>query len=118
MACSRRDRKIRQHMTYLASFIIIGIKGLFRSDWLGEARAASPVGPQLVAGETGKSSNPPPHVGCELERDLAGFLDSAWAGQSLDTPPAFQLCNLSIIHHFQDKLLQTVYFIIMCHISW
>jgi hypothetical protein len=39
------------HMTYLVGFIIIGVKGLFHSDWLG----ASPIGPQLRVGKNGKS---------------------------------------------------------------
>jgi hypothetical protein len=44
-------------MTYLASFIVIGVKCLFYSDWLGAGPAASPIGPQLGEGETGKSGN-------------------------------------------------------------
>jgi hypothetical protein len=47
-------------MTYLAGFIVIGVKGFFHSDWLGAGLSASPIGPQLVAGETGKSSSPYP----------------------------------------------------------
>jgi hypothetical protein len=42
-------------MTYLVGFIVIGVKGLFHSDWLGAGPAASPIGPQLGEGETGKS---------------------------------------------------------------
>jgi hypothetical protein len=49
-------------MTYLASYIIIWVKGLFHSDWLGASLAVSPIGPQLGEGEIGQSSNPaPPH---------------------------------------------------------
>jgi hypothetical protein len=46
-------------MTYLAGFIVIGVKGLLNSDLLGAGPAASPIGPQLDAGEVGKSGNPP-----------------------------------------------------------
>jgi hypothetical protein len=31
-------------MTYPSSFIIIGVKGLLHSDWLGAGPAASPIG--------------------------------------------------------------------------
>ncbi len=34
-------------MTYLAGFIIMGVEGLYRTNWLGESPAASPIGPQL-----------------------------------------------------------------------
>jgi hypothetical protein len=46
-------------MTYLAGFIITGMKGLFHSDWLDAGLVAYPIGQQLVAGETGKFGNPP-----------------------------------------------------------
>jgi hypothetical protein len=49
-------------MTYLASFIITGVKGLFYSDWLGASLATSPIGPQLGEGEMGKSGGPPPAI--------------------------------------------------------
>jgi hypothetical protein len=38
--------KYESHMTYLAFFIVIGVKGLFHSVWLGAGPAASPIGPQ------------------------------------------------------------------------
>jgi hypothetical protein len=41
------------------SFIVIVVKGLFHSDWLGFSPAASPIGPKLGEGETEKSSNSP-----------------------------------------------------------
>jgi hypothetical protein len=44
-------------MTYLAGFIVIGVKCLFYSDWLGAGPAASTIGSQLGEGETGKSGN-------------------------------------------------------------
>jgi hypothetical protein len=47
-------------MTYLASYIIIWVKGLFHSDWLSASLAVSPIGPQLEEGEMGQSSNPAP----------------------------------------------------------
>ncbi len=47
-------------MTYLASYIIIWVKGLFHSVWLGASLAVSPFDPQLGEGETGQSSNPAP----------------------------------------------------------
>jgi hypothetical protein len=60
-------------MTYLAGFIVIRVKGLFRSDWLGASLEASPIGPQLVGGKMGNASNPTAHYGCKPEADLAGF---------------------------------------------
>ncbi len=57
-------------MTYLAAFNIIGVKGLFHSDWLGASPSAPPIGPQLVAGETVKFGNIPLYYQCELGADL------------------------------------------------
>jgi hypothetical protein len=57
------------------SFIVIVVKGLFHSDWLGSSPAASPIGPQLGEGETEQSGNSP----------LAGFLDPTQAEQSHGT---------------------------------
>jgi hypothetical protein len=52
-------------MTNLTGFSVKGVKGLFHSDWLGVDQAASLIGPQLGAGETGKSGNPLHlHVNC------------------------------------------------------
>jgi hypothetical protein len=31
-------------MTYLAGLFVIGVKGLFHSDWLGAGPAVSPIG--------------------------------------------------------------------------
>jgi hypothetical protein len=45
-------------MTYLAGFIVIGVKDLFRSDGPGADLAASPIGRQPGGGEIGKSVNP------------------------------------------------------------
>jgi hypothetical protein len=53
-----RFKKVR-HMNYLASFLVIGVKGLLHSEWLGTSPAASPIGPQLGEGKTGKSGTPP-----------------------------------------------------------
>ncbi len=47
-------------MTYLESFIAIGVKGLFHFDWLG-AGLASFIGPQLGEGNIQETyGNPPP----------------------------------------------------------
>jgi hypothetical protein len=56
----KKKRKYESNMTYLAGFIVIRVKGVFHSDWLG---AVSPIGPQLFDGETGQSGNPP----CTIE---------------------------------------------------
>jgi hypothetical protein len=81
-------------MTYLGGFIIIGVKGLFHSDWLGAGLAESPIGSELGEGKMGKSSNPALHYRCELLALLAGFLDSAQAELSPDTRlPAVQLLH-------------------------
>jgi hypothetical protein len=45
-------------MTYLAGFIVIRVKDLFRSNGLGASLAASPIGRQQGGGEIGKSVNP------------------------------------------------------------
>jgi hypothetical protein len=86
-------------LTYLlAVFIIIGVKGLFHSDWLGAGLAASPIGPQLGEGETEKYGYPAAlYSRGELQLDLVGFLDSVLAESSHDTPPvpATQLLHSS-----------------------
>jgi hypothetical protein len=72
-------------MTYLACFIVIVVKGLFHSDWLGVGPAA--IGPLLVAGQMGKSGNPP-HYRCELGVN-SGFLASTREERSHHTPHTF-----------------------------
>ncbi len=76
-------------MTYPASFIVMWVKGLFHSDWLGAVPAGSLICLQLGDGETEKSGITPLHYRCKPWTDFAGFLDSAQAKLSCDTtlPP-------------------------------
>ncbi len=43
----KKAEKYETHMTYLADFVVIGMNGLFHSDWQGADPEASPIGPQL-----------------------------------------------------------------------
>jgi hypothetical protein len=74
------------------------IIGLFHSDWLGCRPGRVSFWPTPGRGRDGKIWQPHPlHYGCELRVDLAGFLDSAQAELSHDTPPTSQLCNCSTL---------------------
>jgi hypothetical protein len=78
--------------------------GLFHSDWLG----CCPSSLLAHSWERERRKNPasPPHYRGELRVDFTGFLDSAEAELSRDTPPpTSQLCNCSTLQQIQDKLL-------------
>ncbi len=80
--------------------------GLFHSDWLGCRPRRVSYWPTAGRGRDGKIRHPPPpHYRGELRVDFTGFLDSAEAELSCDTPPTSQLCNCSTPQHIQDKLL-------------
>ncbi len=101
-------------MTYLVSFNIIWVKGLLNSDWLCASPAASPIGPQLRDGETGKSSTPPPSNTIEI----IGRLTLPRQNCHVTQQPTSQRRNCSTLQQILDKLLQTVYFIILFHIQY
>jgi hypothetical protein len=80
--------------------------GLFYSDWLGCWPSRVSYWPTAGRGRDGKIWQPPLHYRGELRVDLAGFLDSAQAELSCDTPPpTSQFCNCSTLQQIQDKLL-------------
>ncbi len=82
---------------YLAGFIIMGMKGLYHANWLGESPAASPIGSQLGEWETRKSGNLPPlHYRYEVN---TGFGRFSWLcpGRTVTwhtTPPPLLVAQL------------------------
>jgi hypothetical protein len=79
--------------------------GLFHSDWLGCRPGRVSYWP-TAGRERWKNPASPPHYRGELGVDFTGFLDSAEAELSRDTPPpTSQLCNCSTLQQIQDKLL-------------
>jgi hypothetical protein len=75
----KKVRKYESHMIYQASFIVIGVKGLFHSDRLGAGPAASLIGPQMGEEERWENPTTPACAICrgKLPPTLAGFLDSS-----------------------------------------
>jgi hypothetical protein len=103
--------------TYLSAFIAIVVKGLFHSDWLGACPAASPIGPQLGEGETGKSGKPLSTIDLSCWWIWQVFLTLPRQNCHVTHPPPFQLRTCSTLQQIQDKLLVTVYVIFLCHID-
>ena len=61
--------------------------GLFHSDWLGCQPSRASHWPTAGSGRDGKIRHSPLHYRGELRVDFTGFLDSAEAELSRDTPP-------------------------------
>ncbi len=74
--------------------------GLFHSDWLGCQPGRVSYWPIAGRGRDGKIRQPPWHYRGKLRVDLAGFLHSAQAELSRDTPPHLPVVQL--LHSLAD----------------
>ncbi len=76
--------------------------GLFHSDWLGFQPGRVSYWPTAGRGRDGKIQQPPAlHYSGELRVDFTGFLDSAKAELSRDTPPT-HLPVVQLLHSSAD----------------
>jgi hypothetical protein len=87
--------------------------GLFHSDWLGCRPGRVSYWPTGGRGRDGKNPASPPHYRGELSVDFTGFLDSAEAELSRDTPPHLPVVQL--LHSSADPG-QTTLNVYMSHI--
>jgi hypothetical protein len=102
-------------MTHLGGFIVMGVKGIVHSDWLGAGPAVSPIGSQLAKEEIGKLGPP-----CTIEMSCGRLWQIFWTLPRQNChkthPPPPQLGNCLILQQIQERLIQTVYFSVLCHI--
>jgi hypothetical protein len=97
-------------MTYLASFIIIGVKGLFRSDIMGAGLVHS-----WERERWENSATPSAPIEVSYRQIWKGLLTLLRLNCHI-THTSLLVAQLLLSSQIQKKLLQIVYFIIMCHI--